>query len=95
MLVLLIVLSLACVLLATLMADAGEPGGTVIFSLSAATFAVFVGLEAAELHAKNYAVESGHAEFYLDAEHERQWRWLPPCNGSDFCGEAVPAEDGQ
>ncbi len=24
------------------------------------------------------AVDAGHAEFYLDANHERQWRWLPP-----------------
>lgn len=23
------------------------------------------------------AVERGHAEFYLDHNHERQWRWKP------------------
>ena len=23
------------------------------------------------------AIKQGHAEYYLDAEHERQWRWLP------------------
>lgn len=22
------------------------------------------------------SVKAGHAEFYLDAEHNRQWRWL-------------------
>lgn len=25
---------------------------------------------------KNRAVESGHAEFYLDEDNNRQWRWL-------------------
>ena len=23
------------------------------------------------------AVEAGHAEYYLDENNERQWRWLP------------------
>lgn len=27
------------------------------------------------------AVESGHAEFYLDKDHNRQWRWNPSCKG--------------
>lgn len=26
---------------------------------------------------RNESVDSGHAEFYLDENHERQWRWLP------------------
>jgi len=25
---------------------------------------------------KNEAVKEGHAEYYLDKEHNRQWRWL-------------------
>lgn len=25
------------------------------------------------------AVVAGHAEFYLDADHERQWRWKTNC----------------
>ena len=26
-------------------------------------------------------VKQGHAEFYLDAENERQWRWKTNCGG--------------
>jgi hypothetical protein len=26
---------------------------------------------------RGWAVESGHAEYYLDEDNERQWRWLP------------------
>lgn len=25
------------------------------------------------------AVSAGHAEYYLNAEHERQWRWKTNC----------------
>lgn len=26
---------------------------------------------------ENDAVKQGHAEYYLDENHQRQWRWLP------------------
>lgn len=26
---------------------------------------------------RDFAVRKGHAEFYLDDGHARQWRWLP------------------
>ncbi len=26
---------------------------------------------------KEHAVKAGHAEYYLDANNDRQWRWLP------------------
>lgn len=26
---------------------------------------------------RSAAVKHGKAEFYLDAQHDRQWRWLP------------------
>ena len=25
------------------------------------------------------SVKAGHAEYYLDKDNNRQWRWLPPC----------------
>ena len=28
---------------------------------------------------RNDAVDRGHAEYYLDAKHERQWRWKTNC----------------
>ena len=28
---------------------------------------------------KGYAIDSGVAEFYLDEENEKQFRYLPPC----------------
>lgn len=27
------------------------------------------------------AVKNGHARYFLDAENERQWEWLPACKG--------------
>jgi hypothetical protein len=27
------------------------------------------------------SIQAGHAEYYLDAEHARQWRWLPVGDG--------------
>ena len=29
------------------------------------------------VQAQSEAVKAGHAEYYLDAKNERQWRWLP------------------
>lgn len=29
------------------------------------------------LKMRDEAVAIGHAEYYLDEKHERQWRWLP------------------
>lgn len=29
---------------------------------------------------KTDAVECGHAEYFLDNDHSRQWRWLPVPN---------------
>jgi len=29
------------------------------------------------------AVESGHAEYIINKNFEREWRWLPPCKGKD------------
>ena len=26
---------------------------------------------------KDWSVNTGHAEYYLDEAHNRQWRWLP------------------
>lgn len=26
---------------------------------------------------RNEAAKQGHAEYYLDENHQRQWRWLP------------------
>lgn len=31
---------------------------------------------------RDEAVKQGHAEYYLDKDNNKQWRWLPPCNGS-------------
>ena len=33
--------------------------------------------ECATTRWQNAAVRNGHAEYYLDITHERQWRWLP------------------
>lgn len=29
----------------------------------------------AQAYWENHTVEAGHAEYYLDNEHTRQWRW--------------------
>ena len=39
-------------------------------------FTIGICLSAATAYWKETAVEEGHAEFYIDAEHEKQWRWL-------------------
>ncbi len=28
---------------------------------------------------KDESVKAGHAEYYLDKDNNRQWRWLAPC----------------
>jgi len=42
---------------------------------------LFIGLAlggtVAEDAAKDNAVKTGHAEYYLDKDHNKQWRWLP------------------
>ena len=39
---------------------------------------------------QNEAVKVGHAEFYLDKEHQRQWRWLPTEPGNGGRGNPAP-----
>lgn len=29
------------------------------------------------------AIKAGHAEYYLDAHHVRQWRWLTNCHHAE------------
>jgi uncharacterized protein YcfJ len=36
---------------------------------------------------RNGAVDKGHAEYYLDDKHERQWRWK-----NDGCAPAVEVD---
>lgn len=51
-------------------------------------------LVAAEIH-EDRAVKHGHAEFYLDESHNRQWRWLPPCDNPGGVGCPVPVEEAR
>lgn len=37
--------------------------------------AYFRGKDAGERKAESEAVKAGHAEYYLDSENNRQWRW--------------------
>ncbi len=39
---------------------------------------------------KRRAVESGNAEFYLDKDSERQWRWRPACQHRDCQHAELP-----
>ena len=38
------------------------------------------------------AVKAGHAEYYLDEDYQRQWRWLPVPEKENALPEVPPAE---
>lgn len=43
-------------------------------------FVCLAGMDGAYSEARSEAVEAGHAEYYLDEDNERQWRWLEHTN---------------
>lgn len=43
----------------------------------------FAGFDFGEWCVQCQAVEAGHAEFYIDADFQRHWRWLPAQQGSE------------
>ena len=47
----------------------------VSFVMIVLTLSFWSGVKNREWHDR--AVKAGHAEFYLDKDNNRQWRWLP------------------
>ena len=41
---------------------------------------------------KDETVKQGHAEYYLDEDNQRQWRWLPAQEKENALPEIPPAE---
>ena len=58
-------------------------GGLVVGTMLGLIFGIFVMVPTVEARWEGDAVEAGHAEYYLDKDNERQWRWLPPCERMD------------
>lgn len=74
----------------------GEPFGALCCALfGALLICAMWGVGVGE--AKARAVDAGHAEFYLDAEHNKEWRWLAPCAPGHMggCAYTVPAEEAK
>lgn len=58
-----------------------------IVSFAALAFAFLTGFvvyHAARESFEIEAVEEGHAEFYIDKDHIKQWRWLEPVDKKDI-----------
>ena len=49
---------------------------TVAFSVTSFLGGFIVGVDLRTKRLRNEAVDAGVAEYYLDANHTRQWRWL-------------------
>lgn len=44
---------------------------------------IAIGIIAMGARYHQMAVNLGHAEYYLDDDYDRQWRWLPSCKESE------------
>ena len=52
--------------------------GNMLVWMAVTAFVCFVlGGAAGSYGMQDKAVEKGHAEYYLDDENNKQWRWLP------------------
>ena len=55
--------------------DARQSFSFTVFLLVVASVAMLLGLETGRREIRQEAVEAGHAEYYIDDNNDRRWRW--------------------